>query len=217
MYFRDDSIENNNKNQIVSYIRLLHASPNAPKVTVLVNNLPFVKDFEYTEFTDYVKVLPGKYNVKIVRNNNPTDVLYDTVLDIPKNKIFTVAAIGKFPDDFELFPIEETYSGPVNDNKVYFKVVNLIPDGPSIDLTTENNILLFSDVMEMEVENYKELSPRKYNMTVKLQNTDIDILYVPNIYLRGDKFYTMYLVGILNGTPGLEALIPLDGITYLKH
>ncbi|MGL4730264.1 MAG: DUF4397 domain-containing protein [Clostridium sp.] len=217
MHFRNNNNNHlNDKQNIESFLRLLHASPNAPSVDVFVNNLPLVKDFEYTEFTDYVKLLPGKYNVKVVKSSNSSDVLYDTILDVPANKIFTIAAIGNFPDDFELYPIVEDFTESYDDTNVQLRVVNLIPESPNVDVTFDGNELLFSDVMYKEVENYKELPPKKYNFDIKLQNTDVTILYIPNANLHKNKFYTIYLVGLLGGTPGLQGLIPLDGLTYLK-
>jgi hypothetical protein len=42
------------------------------------------------------------------------------------------------------------------------------------------------------------------------------ILTVPNTNLRAGNIYTVYIVGLANGSPGLQVLIPLDGSTYLK-
>ncbi|WP_061996204.1 DUF4397 domain-containing protein [Clostridium sp. ATCC 25772] len=217
MYFRNNSDNLNNKSNILTFVRLLHASPDAPPVDVYVNNLPLIKDFHYKEFTNYVKLLPGKYNIKIVKSNNASETLYDTILDIPENKIFTIAAIGKFPNDFELYPIIESYTGPVNDNEVKIRIVNLIPESPNLDVSLNDNEITFNDLMYKEVENYKEIPPKKYSFDIKFQNTDITMLYIPNALLKPTKFYTLYLVGILGTKPGVEGLIPLDGITYLNH
>jgi len=53
-------------------------------------------------------------------------------------------------------------------------------------------------------------------MLLKLANTDIDMLYVPNINLKSDKYYTLYLIGLVTNFPAPQMLIPLDGISYLN-
>lgn len=210
----------NNVNNInnISYVRLLHASPKAPSVNVFIDDKLLVKGFEYREFTDYVKLYPKTYNIKIYKSSNPKELLYETDFELKDNKIFTIAAVGEFPSDFKLFPIEENYTENQNldSTKTKFRVVNLIPNQSNLDITLGNGTVLFRDVMYMEVENYIELTPRSYTFNITLTNTNIDILYVPNINLKMDRFYTMYIIGLIDDKPSPQVLVPLDGITYLN-
>lgn len=216
-----DNINNinsmSNMSNMITYVRLLHASPNAPTVDVYVNDKLLVKNFSYREFTDYVKLTPGTYNIKIYRATNGKNLLYNNNFNIPGNTIFTVAAIGNFPESFELYPIEERYTGVNNINQAKVRFVNLIPDSPPVDLVIPVGNILFGSVMYKDIKDYIEMSPGTYTFEITYPNSNTNILYIPNIRLRGDRFYTIYAIGRIGDEPAPQVLIPLDGLTYLKH
>ncbi|WP_454054384.1 DUF4397 domain-containing protein [Clostridium sp. Marseille-Q7071] len=206
-----------NMGSMITYVRLLHASPNAPVVDVYVNDKLLVKNFNYREFTDYVKLMPGTYNIKIYKSTNGKNLLYNNNLTIPGNTIFTVAAIGNFPENFELYPIEEKYTGVNNKNKAKIRFVHLIPNGPPVDVTIPVGNILFGNVMYKDITDYIEMTPGMYTFEITYPNSTTNILYIPNIRLRGDRFYTIYAIGLVGDEPAPQVLIPLDGLTYLKH
>jgi hypothetical protein len=67
-----------------------------------------------------------------------------------------------------------------------------------------------------DLENYIEVPIGRYTLEVRLAGTEIAILYIPNIRLRSDKYYTVYAIGLVGDEPSPQVLIPLDGISYLK-
>lgn len=202
---------------MITYVRLLHASPNAHTVDVYINDKLLVRNFNYREFTDYVKLMPGTYNIKIYRSTNGKNLLYNKNLTIPGNTIFTIAAIGILPESFELYPIEEKYTGVNTRNKAKVRFVHLIPNGPPVDLTIPVGNVLFGNVMYKDITDYIEMTPAIYTFEITYPNSNTNILYIPNIRLRGDRFYTIYAIGLVGDEPAPQVLIPLDGLTYLKH
>lgn len=216
-----DSMSNMNSmgsmGSMITYVRLLHASPNAPIVDVYVNDKLLVKNLNYREFTDYVKLMPGTYNIKIYKSTNGKNLLYNKNLTIPGNTIFTIAAIGIFPESFELYPIEEKYTGVNTRNKAKVRFVHLIPNGPPVDVTLPVRNVLFGNVMYKDITDYIEMTPGMYTFEITYPNSTTNILYIPNIRLRGGRFYTIYAIGLVGDEPAPQVLIPLDGLTYLKH
>lgn len=82
----------------MSYIRVLHAVPNAPSVDVYANDNLIAEELPYKGFTEYLQVPSGPYNVKIYPSGERVNPVLDTELMIPSNTINTVAAIGLLPD-----------------------------------------------------------------------------------------------------------------------
>lgn len=200
--------------QIKSYIRVLHASPEAPAVDVYANEKPIAKNLAYRGFTPYITVTPGEYRIKVFPAGKTTGALIDTTLNIPGESIFTVAAIGKFPN-ISLFPIPEPRRS-VAPGKLFVRFANLSPDAPAVDVTTPDGKKLFEDVSYKEVADYIELNPETYIINIKPAGTDRTILYVPNIRLTEGRLYTIYMIGLAGGRPSLQVLIPLDGSSYLR-
>ena len=80
-----------------SAVRVIHLSPDAPAVDILVNNNTLFEDISFREGTDYVDVNPGTYNVSIVLNEDKSVVLSFQVTLNP-DKIYTIYAVGNPPN-----------------------------------------------------------------------------------------------------------------------
>lgn len=200
----------------ISYIRVLHASPNAPAVDIYVNNNPTFRNIAYRKFSDYIPLTGGGlYNIKVFPAGNKTNPIINQNLFIPDGKIFTVAAIGEAPN-ISLFPIEDTPLVPIVQGKASVRFAHLSPDAPNVDITLPNGTKLFENVGYKGVTKYIPLSAGTYTVQARPTGTDKVVLTVPNIRLLPNNFYTLYAVGFASKTPGLQLLIPLDGNSYLQ-
>ncbi|WP_018248031.1 DUF4397 domain-containing protein [Orenia marismortui] len=204
----------NTDNDAKAYIRILHAAPQAPAVDVYANNNLIAQNLSYRNFTDYISVMPGRYNIKVYPAGKKRNPVIDTSVNIIENTISTVAAIGQSPN-LSLLPIEEPRI-PIRPNRAYVRAAHLSPNAPSVNVTQENNVILFRDIGYKEVTDYISLRPGTYTFEVKPTGSDQTVLYVPNARLTGNRFYTLYIIGLVGETPPLQMLIPLDGNSYLR-
>lgn len=200
--------------QTSSYVRILHASPDAPAVDIYVNNNLVARDVTYQEFTQYIPLAGGLYNIKVYPRGTTTNPVIDTNVNIPPRSIFTIAATGMLANiDLTLVP-----EPPINKlpGEVYIRFVHLSPNAPNVDITLPNGTKLFTDIEYKEIPSYIRVAPGTYELQARLTGTDTVVLRVPNVNLRLGNIYTVYAVGLVNGTPPLQVLIPLDGSTYLQ-
>ena len=82
--------------QNYSSVRVIHLSPNAPDVDILVDGDTLFEDISFGEGTDYVDLNPGTYNVNVVLNTDKSVVLPLKVTLNP-DKIYTIYIIGNPP------------------------------------------------------------------------------------------------------------------------
>lgn len=82
--------------QSYSSLRVIHLSPNAPGVDILVDGDTLFEDISFEEGTDYVDLNPGTYNVNVVLNTDKSIVLPLKVTLNP-DKIYTIYIIGNPP------------------------------------------------------------------------------------------------------------------------
>lgn len=202
-------------NSLKSFIRVLHASPKSPSVDIYINNVPTIRDLRYRGFTEYLPISAGNYNIKIYPTGNRTDLILEQSVTIAPNKIVTIAAIGRDPSTLSLLPILDPKIN-IDNSKVYLRIAHLSPNTPPVDIVTSTGITLFKNVSYKQLQGYIPLPPGIYSVDVRLADTTTSILYVPNIRLSANKFYTIYVVGLLNDEPPLQVLIPLDGNSYIE-
>lgn len=205
--FRDAAVK--------SYIRVLHASPKSPTVDIYIDDKPVIRKLNYKAFSEYLPVTAGKYTIKVYPFGKKDKPILTTTLKIPPNKIFTVAAIGTRPSDLSLLPINEPRMTP-EPGRAYIRFAHLSPNAPNVDVTLPNGKVLFSNVGYKDIKDYLLIPAGLHAIELRLTGTDTTVLYVPNIRLKPRRFYTIYAVGLVGDTPPLQALIPLDGNSYLE-
>lgn len=202
------------RNNPVSYIRILHASPDAPQVDIVANGGLIAKNLSYKNFTSYLKVVPGNYNIKIFPAGNMASSVLNTNIKIPPYSILTLIA-GDNLNDLKLFIIPDN-TRKVLENKALVRFSNLSPNAPGINVELSNGIPLFNNIDFGEYTDYIELVPNVYNFKLRSEDTGDQLLSIPNAHLKAGKAYTLYTVGEPSKKAPLEVLIPLDGNSYIK-
>lgn len=194
-----------------SYIRVLHASPNAPPVDIYANGVMIAKNLAYRQLTDYLSVPPGTYNIEVYPTGQKINPVIDTDFNIPCNSAYTVAAIG-YLDDISLMPIREVYMPQINRDKSYVRFIHLSPNAPAVDVTLPDGTMLFENVSYKEHTKYLEVDPGNYKIQVKPAGSDQPVLTIPNATINPGMIYSVYAVGLVGEDPPLEALLYTDSV-----
>ncbi|GAA0723281.1 DUF4397 domain-containing protein [Clostridium malenominatum] len=197
-----------------SYIRIFHASPNAPAVDIYINNRLTVRNLGYRQFTQYLKITPGNYNIKVYPAGNTETPVLNLNAQIENNTILTAAAVGLLPN-LNLQLIKDTPM-TIPEGKVMIRLAHLSPDAPAVDGRINNSNVTFENLSFSNVSDYQSLNPGVYTLEVTPAGSDDVILIVPNINLKANRFYTIYIIGLALGSPSLQVVIPLDGNSYIK-
>lgn len=214
MFYCPYYLENLRQVPYDSYIRVFHASPDAPAVDVYINGKPEIRGLKYKSFSDYIALKPGPYNVQVFAAGTTTNPVISTRIEMPASRIFTAAAIGKLANiSLYLIPDPRT---PRKPGRAMLRFVHLSPDAPPVNLAIANGKTLFSNIPYKGITDYTTLMPGKYNFELNLAQNGKRVLWVPNIRIMPHRNYSIYAVGLAGGQPPLQVVIPLDGSTYLK-
>ncbi|QGU95733.1 DUF4397 domain-containing protein [Clostridium bovifaecis] len=196
-----------------SFVRLFHASPDAPAVDIYLGDQLVARNLSFKEFTQYLSVAPGTYNVRAFPTGVTTNPVINTSLTFKPNAILTVAAADRLKN-IKLLPFEEPKL-PSVPGKSYIRFVHLSPNTPAVDISLPNGNTLFRDISFREASNYIPVSQGTYTIQAAPTGTTNVVLNVPNIRIRPNRTLTFYAVGLSDGKPPLQVLIPLDGSSYI--
>ncbi|WP_426349003.1 DUF4397 domain-containing protein [Alloiococcus sp. CFN-8] len=188
-----------------SHIRVFHASPNSPAVDVYANGNMIVKNLSYKEVSQYLPVPAGTYNITVYPTGQMNKPVINTMLSIPENSVFTVAAIGTLPG-IGLYPIPEPMMGEKS-GRPCVRFVHLSPNAPAVDIRLEDGTNVFSNVSYMGITDYACVPAGTYNFNVNVAGTNNTVLTVPNVRLDNNKYYTIYAVGLVGMSPPLDAVL----------
>lgn len=191
-----------------SLVRVFHAAPQAPNVDVYVNDQMVFSNLAFGDFTRYVYLDEGEYNVSVYLAGQKDRPVINQMVDVPSQQIFTIAATGNL-DNLGLLVIPDKVSKTPSQNYSSVRVIHLSPNAPGVDILVDGDTL-FEDISFGEGTDYVDLNPGTYNVNVVL-NTDKSVVLPLKVTLNPDKIYTIYIIG---NPPTLQAVQVVDGNTY---
>ena len=131
----DNDNDNNNKTQASSYVRVLHASPDAPAVDILVNGNAALTGVTFQQGSGYLKLNEGK-NTVALRVNGTSTIALEQTLTLDANGYYSVIAQNNVAS-LELEVLNDTARRANNSNDV--TVVHASPAAGSVDLYVTAN------------------------------------------------------------------------------
>lgn len=76
-----------------AYLRVIHLSPDAPDVNIVIDEKKIIKDIGYTDSSGYVELEPGEHT--IILTNTEGDPLLDPVkINLDSGSYHTIVASG---------------------------------------------------------------------------------------------------------------------------
>jgi hypothetical protein len=112
-------------------VRVVHASPDAPDVDVLVDDAAVLNEVPYLAASDYLDVPAGDRNVKVNAAGTATTVI-DADVSLMDNTDYTVIASG-LTSDIEPLVLEDDNSAPAA-GTVRVRAVHAAPSAPTVDI-----------------------------------------------------------------------------------
>lgn len=193
-----------------SRIRVVHASPDAPAVDICANGAAAFSDVEFPSATSYATVEEGTYQIRVVAAGTGCGGggVINAALPLPADAETTVVAVNTL-DSIEPLVLEDDNSAPATGSaKVRF--VHASPDAPTVDITLTDGTVLFDNVAFKEIGNYIETAAGTLDLEVRDETGTAVVLTLADVTLEAGTVYTVYAIGLLNGTPALDALITVD-------
>lgn len=112
-------------------IRVVHASPDAPAVDILVNGSKVLEGIPFLGYSDYLSVPSGRYDIKVNVTGTENTVLQANP-ELSAGNDFTAIAIGKVAN-LELMLIADNNTEPAA-GTVRLRAIHAAPSAPTVDI-----------------------------------------------------------------------------------
>lgn len=193
-------------------VNVIHASPDAPGVDLLVDNLKVnASALTFPNATGYLSVNAGTRNIKVNAAGTTTTVIN---ADIPftKDKNYSVYAINRLASIGAIL-VEDDLTTPAS-GKAHVRFLHLSPDAPAVTvgvLSGSTFTPVFSNrSFETQAtatanQAFAPVDAGTYNFDVRVAGTTTSALTLTGITLQAGKIYTVFAKGLLSGS-GAQAL-----------
>jgi hypothetical protein len=179
-----------------SLVKVIHASPDAPGVDLLVDNTVAGTNLTFPNNTGYLTVNSGTRNIKVNVTGTMTTVIEANV-DFMQNKNYSVFAVNSV-SNIEPLLVEDDLTVPAQ-GKAHVRFIHLSPDAPAVDITLTDGTIVFGNKSFKEFTAFTPLDAGTYDLQVRVAGTPTVALDLLGITLEAGKIYTVFAKGFLSG------------------
>jgi hypothetical protein len=180
-------------------LRVLHASPNVPAVTVYVNGQPAIERLATLKWTGYLSLDAGTYDVAVAAAGQPLSkaVLKAKITLADKTRYTALARglAGAKKNKLELALQTDIATAPAG--KAGVRVWHLSPDAPKVDIWVNGKKVL-SGVPYKKTSSYLSLDAGTYRIQVAVAGTK-KIVLTARVTVGADRAYSIAALGSAAG------------------
>jgi hypothetical protein len=176
-------------------VRVVHAVSDAPAVDVLLNNVKAIPGLKFPEFTDYAKLTPGAYNVKVAAAADNSVVVINADLNLTAGSFYTVLATGSLGGN-TITPLVLADNPRRVATAAQIRLIHGSTLAGNVDIyVTANSDIstatpAFSNVPFKAETGYVSLTPGSYVVTVTPTGSKTAAIGPLRLELAGNKIYT---------------------------
>lgn len=195
-------------------VRVVHASPDAPDVDVLVDDAAVLSDVPYLAASDYLDLASGAHNVKVNAAGTATTVI-DTDVDLADGTDYTVIASGLVASIAPIV-LEDDNSAPTAGN-ARIRAIHGAPSAPAVDIYVtgsgadlEAETPALSGVDFGDVSDYIEAPSGDYQVRVTPAGTKVVVIDSGTLSLASGQVRTAIAVDETGGGGPFDILVLED-------
>ncbi len=199
-------------------VRVVHASPDAPAVDVIVNGNRALTNVPFFAASAYLDLPAGSYDIQVVPAGATSPVVIDAKgVRIEAGKAYTIAATGKLADIKPTILMDDLTAPAAG--KAHVRVIHFSPDAPAVDIKVAGGPTLISNLAFPNASNYLPVDAGSYDLQVTPAGGDAVVLDLRGTRLETGKIYDVFAVGELANikvevavtTPAAPAALPRTG------
>jgi Domain of unknown function (DUF4397) len=179
-----------------AFVRVVHASPDAPNVDVWVDGETVLTDVPFTAVSDYLALPAGTYNVQVTATGS-TDPVIDADLALEAGTSYTVAATGLLADITATVLTDDRAPA---DGKAKLRVFHASPSAPaSVDVAVSDGPLLVEALAYPDATAYLTVDAGTYPLEIRAAGDDMAALTLEATLDAGQNY-----TAIAMDEPGAE-------------
>lgn len=180
-------------------ISVVNASPGSQPVDFYLdqnkaNNPPII----YGDGIDYVQAYTGKRTASFNLSGTQQKIKSDT-LTLQQNQFYTLY-LTNTPAQAEYFLVRDSINRPAA-GKATIRFVNVSPNAPAADLAIKNGAVLATNKAYKTASAFVPVNGNStYTFEIRQAGTGNVLVTLPEIKIKGDAIYTVWLQGLNNGS-----------------
>jgi hypothetical protein len=196
-----------------AWVRVLHASPDAPPVDVYAGDAELLSDVPFGVISEYLEVPAGDHRIQVfAAGSDPAagGAVIDATLTLAAGSMTTVAATNDVASiEAQVIP---DAPAPVAD-QAQIRVVHLSADAPAVDVAPDGAEPIVTDLAYPDATDYLTVPAGEYDLEVRPTGSTDVALQLDPLTLDAGSSYSAFAIGSLEGgtltvLPAVDAAVP---------
>jgi hypothetical protein len=187
-------------------VRVVHASPDAPAIDILVDGQPLAQGVAFGSASEYAALSFGDHQVQVVPTDGGAPIIDQTATfdGWTSNILAVVGQLANIQLLTNTVDISEIDAGQAR-----LRVVNAVPDAPAIDMgVSGTDDPMVDGVQFANASDYQNVNPGTYDLDVRNSDSGETLLAAPGIQIEAGQVYDLFALGQAgNGTVQLLPLV----------
>lgn len=175
-------------------VRVVHMSPGAPNVDVLVDGKVAIQNLAFKQASPYAALPAGSHQVAVAAAGKDDQPLLTTTLPVDAGKSVTVVAVGT-PDQLKLQVVQDDNTPPPS-GQAKVRIFHASPDAGPVDVGVAGGPTLIQNLAFPNASNYLTVPAGTYNVQVRAAGTQNVALDLPNTKLDSGQIITVFAAGL---------------------
>ena len=187
-------------------LRVIHASPGAPEVDVLLDGQTLLQGLAYGAASSYATITPEEHRVQVVPTGQTADAaVVDETIDAAPGQAYLLAVFGLLNDiGGDIYDVDLSEIEPGN---ARVRLINFSPDAGDIDLLETGGDEWFGNVALGDASEYRDIPPGTYSADVR-GDDDRVLLTVSELPFEETRVYDVVVLGqIADDSLALQSLV----------
>jgi hypothetical protein len=187
---QDPTVEN-------ASVRIVHGSPDAPAIDVIVDGAAVAENIAFGEATGYVQISEGSHQVQVVPTGQAADsAVIDTEIELEEGDTYVFATTGLLNEiDSQLYEVDLS-GDDMESDQARIRLLHLAPEAGSVDVYVAGGDELIDDANFPDASGYTTIDAGIYDLEVREHDSDTVALTVPDIELMAGSVYDLVVMGL---------------------
>lgn len=176
-------------------VRFMHAAPDAPAVTVVVDDAVVVENLAFPTIGTYLTLPAGTHHITVVPAGQlASAALIATDVTFAADGAYTAIAVNEPTPALTVVADDLRAPAP---GMARVRVIHMSPDAPGVDVAVINGPPLVTGIAYTEHSTYQEIAAGTYNLRVVVTAGSTVIVQLPNTTLQAGTIYDLIPAGRL--------------------
>lgn len=205
----------NKKDTFEAFLRCFHALPSPVSLDVYLDDVLYIKDFLYEDFSHYKPLAKGEHQISITLHEQ-TNILCTRSIWISNEKIYTLIISTDFKTLGPGLYLINDAQRPIPNEHCLLRLGTFCNLLHLVNIQFSEQTLAFRKISPHQSSHYLSFTPGTYDITALTHEKNDTVCELKNSSFKISRIYTLYLLGNASDNYPLHFLLSIDGSSFLS-